>query len=180
MWATEKGGGQSFSNRDKVLQPRELLPAGTPGQRIYVLHFFHLDAIKVKMYLENVSLICHCALTHFQLASKRVCVSLGREGRCSRVFCVFVFVCVLGILCLFDCVCLYVCVFFLHCFTHFQLTSKRVCVSLGMCSWNCQSQAARFHFEYLPGEILYLLLVRWNNIYSSSCPVKYFLVLLAV
>ena len=29
------------------------------------------------------------------------------------------------------------------------LTWNKVCVSLGMCSWNCQSRATRFHFEYL-------------------------------
>ena len=61
---------------------------------MYFIFFSHLDGIKVKKNLENVSLICHCALTHFQLAPKGVCVSLGREGRCSCVLCVCLCLCV--------------------------------------------------------------------------------------
>ena len=37
------------------------------------------------------------------------------------------------------------------------LTSKRVWVSLGMCSWNCQSRADRFHLEYLAFHIFQIL-----------------------
>ena len=48
-------------------------------------------------------------------------------------------------------------------FKDFQcsLTSKRVCVSLGMCSWNCQSRADRFHLEYLTFIIINLNFSRW-------------------
>ena len=119
-------------------------------------------------------------MTHFQLASKRVCVSLGREGGCSRVFCVIVVVCVLGILCLFDCVCLYVFVFFFFIVSHtFNLPQRE-----SVFPWGCAHEIAnrrlldsisstcpvKYYIYYLSGEI----------IYSSSCPVKYFLVLLAV
>ena len=125
-----------------------------------------------------------CVIVHKHTSNlpKRECVSPWRGAHVCFVFLsLFVFF-----------VCLYFCMFmslFFHCLTHFQLTSKRVCVSLGMCSWNCQSQAARFHFEYLPGEIIYsstyplkyyIYYLPGEITYCSTCPVKYFLVLLAV
>ena len=113
MWATEKEGGQSSSIRDKVLQPRELLPAGTPSSRelMYFIFFSHLDGIKVKKNLENVSLICHCALTwHTSNLRQRECVSPwgGREGAHVCFVCLSLFVCWVFCVCLIVFVCMFV------------------------------------------------------------------------